>query len=235
MSLRKALALGAALITLAFGAAAQPTPAPSVPYERLQPAQPTDVPAGKIEVIEFFWYGCPHCYRLESTLNPWLKNKPADVVFKRIHAIPSEDWGRWAYIYYTLETMGLLDTLHGKVFDAIHKDRKNLVNAKIMDQWLTENKVDPAKYHEVEQSFTVNAKVKRAAQQTAAYKVDGVPRVFVDGKLYTGPEFAGGEDHIMAAVDEMIAAERKAGMGSGSAAAKDAPKSAAPKDAGKKK
>jgi thiol:disulfide interchange protein DsbA len=229
MSLRKAFALALSLLTLAFGAVAQQ--APSTPYERLQPAQPTDVPQGKIEVIEFFWYGCPHCYRLEPSLNAWLKNKPADVVFKRIHAIPSEAWGLHAYIYYTLETMGLLDQLHDKVFDAIHKDRKNLTNAKILDQWLTENKVDPAKYHEVEKSFTVNAKVKRAAQQTAAYKVDGVPRVFVDGKLYTGPEFAGGEDKIMSAVDEMIAAERKAGAGS--APSKEAPKAAAP--AGKKK
>ena len=229
-SLRKALALAAAMLSLAFGAAAQQ--APATPYERLQPAQPTDVPAGKIEVIEFFWYGCPHCYRLEPSLNAWLKNKPADVVFKRIHAIPNEAWGMHAYIYYTLETMGLLDSLHDKVFDAIHKDRKNLTNAKILDQWLTENKVDPAKYHEVEKSFTVNSKVKRAAQQTAAYRVDGVPRVFVDGKLYTGPEFAGGEDKIMAAVEEMIAAERKAGMGS---AAKEAPKAAPAKDAGKKK
>ena len=227
MSLRKALALAAALLTLAFGATAQQ---PATPYERLQPAQPTDVPQGKIEVIEFFWYGCPHCYRLEPSLNAWLKNKPADVVFKRIHAIPSEAWGLHAYIYYTLETMGLLDTLHGKVFDAIHKDRKNLTNAKILDQWLTENKVDPAKYHEVEKSFTVNAKVKRAAQQTAAYKVDGVPRIFVDGKLYTGPEFAGGEDRIMGAVEEMIAAERKAGMGTAPAAAP----AAASKDAKKK-
>ena len=117
-----------------------------------------------------------------------------------------------------------------KIFDAIHKDRKNLTNAKILDQWLTENKVDPAKYHEVEKSFTVNAKVKRAAQQTAAYKVDGVPRIFVDGKLYTGPEFAGGEDRIMGAVEEMIAAERKAGMGTAPAAAP----AAASKDAKKK-
>src|SRR5690242_4991311 len=105
-SLRKALALAAATLALALGASAQ-QPA-GVPYERLQPSQPVDVPQGKIEVIEFFWYGCPHCYRLESSLNAWLKNKPADVVFKRIHAIPNEAWGMHAMIYYTLETMGLL-------------------------------------------------------------------------------------------------------------------------------
>ena len=218
MSLRKALALAAATLTIAFGAAAQA----DLPYARLTPAMPVDTP-GKIEVIEFFWYGCPHCYRLEPSLNAWLKTKPADVVFKRVHAIPSEAWGLHAYIYYTLEAMGLLDQYHGKVFSAIHEDKKNLANQKILDQWLQANGIDPAKYHEVEKSFSVNAKVKRAAQMTADYKVDGVPRVFVDGKLYTGPEFAGGEDKIMAAVDQMIAAERKAGAGAPAAApAKDA-------------
>jgi protein dithiol oxidoreductase (disulfide-forming) len=222
MSLRHALALAAATLTLAFGAAAQPKP--NVPYERLTPAQPTDA-AGKIEVIEFFWYGCPHCYRLEPSLNQWLKNKPADVVFKRVHAIPNEAWGLHAYIYYTLEAMGLLEQYHSKVFEAIHKDQKNLTNRKILDQWLQQNGIDPAKYHEVEKSFSVNARVKRAAQMTVDYKVDGVPRVFVDGKLYTGPEFAGGEDHIMEAVDQMIAAERKAGAGASTAA----PAAAAPK------
>lgn len=205
MSLRKALAL-AVLALLPLGAAAQS----GLPYERLQPAQPVSEP-GKIEVIEFFWYGCPHCFRLEPSLNAWLKSKPADVVFKRVHAIPNEAWGVHAYIYYTLETMGLVEQYHSKVFDAIHKDSKNLSNAKILDAWLQQNGIDPVKYHEVEKSFTVNSKVKRAAQMTAAYKVDGVPRVFVDGKLYTGPEFAGGEDKIMTAVEQMIAAERQAG------------------------
>src|SRR2546421_1621492 len=96
MPLRKALAL-AALALLPLGAVAQS----GLPYERLQPAQPVSEP-GKIEVIEFFWYGCPHCYNLEPSLNAWLKKKPADVVFKRVHAIPSEAWGLYAYIFYTL-------------------------------------------------------------------------------------------------------------------------------------
>ncbi|HEX3063716.1 MAG TPA: thiol:disulfide interchange protein DsbA/DsbL [Usitatibacter sp.] len=179
------------------------------PWVKLEPAQPTEG-NGKIEVIEFFWYGCPHCYRLEPSLNAWLKNKPADVVFKRVHALPATSWLAHAKIYYTLETMNLVDSLHDKVFDAIHKDNKNLTSEKILDAWLTQNGVDPAKYHEVEKSFTVDTKLKRAAQMTAAYKVDGVPRIVVDGRLSTGPEFAGGEDKIMGAVDLMITAERAA-------------------------
>jgi thiol:disulfide interchange protein DsbA len=214
MSLRKALALAATSLMFSLGAAAQG----ALPYEKLSPPQPTEG-NGKIEVIEFFWYGCPHCYRLEPSLNAWLKNKPADVVFKRVHAIPNEAWGRHAYIYYTLEAMGLLDKYHEKVFDAIHKDQKNLLNRKIRDEWLQQNGIDPQKFSEVEQSFGVNSKVKRAAQMTQEYKVDGVPRIIVDGKYYTGPEFAGGEDKIMGAVDQMIAAERRAGAGSQAAAA----------------
>jgi thiol:disulfide interchange protein DsbA len=204
MSLRNILAAAAALLTLSFAAGAQQ------PFERLTPPQPTEG-GGKIEVIEFFWYGCPHCYRLEPSLNAWLKSKPADVVFKRVHALPSPQWAPHAKIYYTLETMGLVDQLHDKVFDAIHREQKNLTNEKVLDQWLAANGVDPVKYHDVEKSFTVDAKMKRANQQTVAYKVDGVPRVFVDGKYYTGPEEAGGELRIMAAVDQMIAMERKAG------------------------
>ncbi|HEX4330719.1 MAG TPA: thiol:disulfide interchange protein DsbA/DsbL [Usitatibacter sp.] len=189
-----------------------------LPYTKLEPPQPTEG-NGKIEVIEFFWYGCPHCYRLEPSLNAWLKNKPADVDFKRVHALPSAAWAPDAKIFYTLEAMNLVDSLHDKVFDAIHKDNKNLKSPKVLDEWLKQNGVDPAKYHDVEKSFSVDSKLKRANQLTVAYKVDGVPRVIVDGKFATGPEEAGGEDRIMGAVDQMIAAERKAGAGAHAAAA----------------
>jgi thiol:disulfide interchange protein DsbA len=217
MSLRKILAAAAALLTLSFTAGAQQP----LPFQPLNPPQPTEG-GGKIEVIEFFWYGCPHCFRLEPSLNAWLKNKPADVVFKRVHAMPSPAWLPHAKIYYTLETMGLVDQLHDKVFDAIHRDNKNLTNDKILDQWLAANGVDPVKYHEVEKSFTVDAKLKRANQQTVAYKVDGVPRLFVDGRYYTGPEEAGGELRIMAAVDQIIAMERKSMPAAAPAAASPA-------------
>jgi thiol:disulfide interchange protein DsbA len=216
MSFRKVLAAAAALLMLSFGAGAQ-----QKLYEVLSPPQ-ANPEAPKIEVIEFFWYGCPHCFRLEPSLNAWLKNKPADVVFKRVHAVPSPQWIPHAKIYYTLETMQLVDQLHDKVFDAIHKDQKNLLNEKVLDQFLAANGVDPAKYHDVEKSFTVDAKLKRANQLTAAYKVDGVPRVFVDGKYWVGPESANGEELIMAAVDQVIAMERKNGMGASAAPAKPA-------------
>jgi protein dithiol oxidoreductase (disulfide-forming) len=214
MNFRKAIALAASILTLSLGVMAQgPT------YQTLSPPQPTEG-GGKIEVIEFFWYGCPHCFSLEPQVAAWQKTLPPDVVFKRVHAIPNQAWAAHGAIFYTLETMGLVDKLHQKVFDAIHKDNLNLGNQKILGDWLTKNGVDAAKYAEVEKSFSVQSKLQRARQLTVNYKVDGVPRIFVNGRYYTAPEFAGA-DRTFSVVNELVAMARKE-----SAAA---PPSAAPK------
>ncbi len=160
-------------------------------------------------MIEFFWYGCPHCYAMEPTVNAWLKTAPADVEFNRVPAYPSESWGELARVFYTLEAMKVLPQYHGKVFDAIHKDNVNLMNKGKRDDFLKANGIDPAKYAEVEKSFTVVSKVSRARQLTQAYKVDSVPRFFVAGKYYTSGEQAGGNDKIFATIDQMIAVVRK--------------------------
>jgi thiol:disulfide interchange protein DsbA len=204
MSLRNAFALGATLLGLAFGAAAQ---APQQ-YQTLASPQPTGSP-GKIEVLEFFWYGCPHCYTLEPAVDAWAKKAPADVAFARVPAVPSPQWAEAATIYYTLEAMGLLDKYHGKVFDAFHKENKNLSNRKIREEWLSKNGIDVARYNETEKSFSVATKVQRARQLTAAYRVDGVPRIFVAGKYYTAAEFAGGMTQIFPVVDQLVAMARK--------------------------
>jgi protein dithiol oxidoreductase (disulfide-forming) len=203
MKASKALAAAATFLTLAVGAWAQ---APS--YAVLTPPQPVDTP-GKIEVTEFFWYGCPHCYHLEPSVNAWLQKKPDDVVFKRVPAVPSKSWESLAVVYYTLEAMGILEKYHQKVFDAIHKDQQNLGNDNVRDKWLAANGIDAAKYKEVEKSFSVASKVARAKQLTAAYKVDGVPRIFVNGRYYTGPELAGGTEGMFAVVNQMVDVARK--------------------------
>ena len=205
MTLRKLLALAAA--TLCFsapGAFAQQAGT----YATLTPPQPPDG-GGKIEVIEFFWYGCPHCYAMEPAVNQWLKTLPPDVVFKRVPAAPSDAWGEMARVYYTLEAMNLLGEFHQRVFDAIHRDKVNLGNKKTRDEWLSKHGVDPAKYAEAEKSFTVATKMQRAKQLTYAYKVDSVPRVFVNGKYYTAAELAGGGANIFPVVDQLVALSRK--------------------------
>lgn len=206
MSLRKALSLLVAL--LAFASAGSAWSQAGTPYSLLSPPQPTEG-GGKIEVIEFFWYGCPHCYALEPAVNAWLKTAPKDVVFKRVPAFPNEAWGHDAAMFYTLEAMGLLDQYHQKVFDAIHKDKVNFANKAKRDEWLKSNGIDPAKYAEVEKSFSVVSKVSRARQMTQSYKVDSVPRFIVNGKYVTSGEQAGGNEKIFPVIDQIAAMARK--------------------------
>ena len=203
MKLSKLLALAAATLGLAaFTAAAQ-----QQNYAKLEPQQPTDG-SGKIEVIEFFWYGCPHCYALEPELVAWLKKLPPDVEFKRVPA-PMGGWQEGAKIYYTLEVMGVLPQYHEKVFDAIHKEQVNLFNARQREQWLSKNGIDPAKYAAAEKSFSVDTRLKRAMQLAQQYKLDGVPRIVVAGKYYTSSEQAGGAAKVFPVVDQLIDMVRK--------------------------
>jgi len=176
-------------------------------YQKLENPQPTDG-SGKIEVIEFFWYGCPHCYAMEPTVAAWLKTKPADVEFKRVPAYAGS-WVPLASVYYTLEAMGKLDAMHTKVFDAIHRDHANLQNKTVLQKFLKDNGIDPAEYEKVEKSFSVVSKLGRDKDLTIRYQVDSVPRFFVAGKYVTSGDIAGGNDKIMPAIDQAIAAVRK--------------------------
>src|SRR5688572_15058116 len=178
------------------------------PYQQLNPPQPT-IGGGKIEVIEFFWYGCPHCYTLEPAVVSWTKKAGPDVVFKRVHALPSDSWAEHARIYYTLEAMGKVEELHQKVFDAIHKSNLNLANKKIREDWLQKNGVDVAKDAEMEKSFSVATSMNRAKQLTYAYKVDSVPRVAVNGKYVVTTEGAGSIDRVFQIVDQVVGLARK--------------------------
>jgi thiol:disulfide interchange protein DsbA len=213
MFVRKAFALLAALVGLAFGAAAQ-----SQTYSLMNPPQPTEG-GGKIEVVEFFWYGCPHCYALEPEVNAWLKRAPKDVVFKRVPAFPSESWGEAAKVFYTLEAMGVLPQYHQKVFDAIHKEGVNMNNQRQREAWLSKNGIDPAKYEAAEKSFSVDSKLKMARQMTQNYKVDSVPRLVVNGKYYTSAEQAGGAQNVFAVVDQLVDMARRDNGGKTAAAA----------------
>jgi thiol:disulfide interchange protein DsbA len=206
MSLRRIAAFAAALwLAAASGTALAQRPQ----YTLLNPPQPTD--SGKIEVIEFFWYACPHCYHLEPSVAAWQKTAPKDVVFKRVPATTA-GWASLATVYYTLEAMGVLDQYHAKVFDAIHKQNINLANTGLRDAWLAKQGIDVAKYHDVEKSFSVTTKMQRAKQMTASYKIDSVPQLVVDGKYVVSAESAGGQERMFQAVDQAIAVARKEKM-----------------------
>jgi thiol:disulfide interchange protein DsbA len=182
--LRKLLAF-AAVLAIAVPAFAQRPPEEGQEYFALNPPQATESP-GKIEVTEFFWYRCPHCYALEPQLTSWLKQLPKDAQFRRVPAVFNDDWAIDARIFYTLEALGQEEHMHKALFDAIHRQGgvrlRGEAYAKWAAEWLAKNGIDAKKYDETFRSFSVSAKVRRASQMTAAYKFDGVPAIAVNGR-----------------------------------------------------
>lgn len=199
--------LGLFLFALACAGTAQAAVTEGREYTRLSPPQPTDS-GGKVEVIEYFWYGCPHCYALEPTLNRWVKSLPKDVEFRRVPALPTPRWMPLARTYYTLEALGELDRLHGQVFDAIHRDSVRLDQPDVQLEWMAKHGIDKKKFTDAWNSFTVQSKVKRAAQLTQAAKIDSVPSLVVDGKYVASVSTAGGNDQLVAVLNELIAKAR---------------------------
>ena len=197
---RRAL-LAAALSLVASGASAHGTH--DTAYETLSAPQPSRG-EDKVEVIEFFWYGCDHCYRLEPAVHSWLEKKPADVEFRRIPAGGSERWNAMTRLYYSLEALGQIDKLHLRIFDAIHKEGVRLDQPQARDRWLAANGIAPARYAEMEKSFAVQAKTQRAIDLTRAYRIDGVPTLAVGGKYVTSPGRAGGGEKAFQVVNELI-------------------------------
>jgi thiol:disulfide interchange protein DsbA len=178
-------------------------------YLELNPAQPVEAKNGKVEVVEFFWYGCPHCYSLEPHIESWLKKLPPDVEFRRVPAVFNERWGHDAAIFYTIEAMGLADKLHRPLFDAIHKDHLRTDSQAAFGEWLQKNGVEPKKFMDTMKSFGVQSKVRRATQQTIAYKIDGTPAMAVQGRYTVSADQGRTQQGMLQAVDSLVALARK--------------------------
>jgi thiol:disulfide interchange protein DsbA len=201
--------LGAAGLGLMGPAAAQGGPVEGTHYVKL--SQPVPTPGGgKVEVIEFFWYGCPHCNAFEPTLDAWAKRLPADVAFRRVPvAFRDEPFGAHQRIYYALEAMGQLEAVHRKVFYAIHNERARLDKPADIAAFMTKNGVDGTKFLDVYNSFSVQTKCRQAKQLSEAYKIDGVPAIGVQGRYYTSVGLAGSPDRALAVTDFLIQQARK--------------------------
>jgi len=179
-----------------------------IAYTELKPAQP--VPEGKkIDVVEFFWYGCIHCYNLEPVLEPWVKRLPADVEFRRVPAVFNARWERDAAIFYTFESMGLLPKLHRPFFDAIHRDALRSDNDEAMVQWLQKQGVDSKKFFDTLKSFTVQSKTRRAVQLTNAYHVEGTPMMAVQGKYTVSADQGKSREGMLQTVSQLVDKVRK--------------------------
>ena len=174
-------------------------------FAPISPAQPTE-DAAKIEVLEFFSYGCPHCADLDPVLTAWVAKLPADVVVKKVPVtFGRAAWANIAKLYYTLEITGDLHRLEADVFKAIHAERQNLFEEKALTEWVVKKGVDPKKFAETFASFGVMSKVKRGDQMAQAYKITGVPALAVDGKYLIGDM---GFNEKLAVADKLIAKAR---------------------------
>jgi thiol:disulfide interchange protein DsbA len=189
-----------------------------VNYTRLVPAQPTSVPAGQVEVLEFFWYACPHCYAIDPLVESWKKTKPAYVAFSRVHVTWSEGHRSMARLYYTLESLGKLDQLHSEVFKEIHINGNALVASDPNDVAATERLqaafvkkfgISEEQFKKAYHSFSVETALQRADQQVQRYRIDGVPTFVINGKFIADVRTAGSPERLISLVDDLAAQEHK--------------------------
>lgn len=205
------IALAATGAASVLPVAAQGGPVEGVHFLKLSEVAPVSAPAGKIEVVEFFWYGCPHCNALEPALESWIKRLPADVVFRRVPVAFSATHEAHQRMFYALEAMGQLESLHRKIFAAIHTQRQRLDREADQEAFVAANGVDAAKFAELGKSFSVQTRMRQAKQLSMAYKIDGVPALGVQGRFYTAGSLAGDNMRALSVADFLIERARKGG------------------------
>ena len=179
-------------------------------YLVLDKPAPTEAAAGKVEVVEFFWYGCPHCNSFEPQLEAWLKTAPKNVAFRRAPVSFRPDFEPHQRLYYVLEAMGKLDELHKKVFYTIHVEKQPLNSAPLVAAWAEKQGIDPAKFAEMYGSFSVSTKVRKATQLQDSYQVDGVPALGVAGRYYTSASQAKSMDRALLIATHLVGLPKKA-------------------------
>jgi len=198
------MAAGAALLSSALLQAQTRTPVTGSDYKKLDKPAPVDAPAGKVEVLEFFWYNCSHCNLFEPALAAWVRQLPRDVVFKRVPIAFQDSFVPQQRLYYALEEMGLADKLHSKVFAAIHTDKQNLTRSEAILDWVGRQGVDKAAFAAQFDSFSIMIKSSRATQLQTAYQINGVPAVGVAGRYYTDGDLAKNMDRVLQVVDYLV-------------------------------
>ncbi len=196
-------------VGLAGAALVQPAwaQAEGTEFRQVRPEVPTDTP-GKIEVIEFFWYGCPHCNALEPFVREWSAKLPPDVAFRKVHVNFQEV--KHQQLFCTLEAMGKSAELNDRIFHAIHVERNRLDSVDKIADFIAKQGVDRKQFVDTFSSFSVQTRMRKATSLQEAYKVDGVPAIGINGRFYTAPSMAGGNPNALKVADVLIDRERKA-------------------------
>ena len=164
----------------------------NIEYRLIAP-QPVET-GGRIEVIDFFWYGCPYCNELQPALEGWIKRKPADVALRRVPAILRDSWAPHARIYYTLEQLGEVERLHLRVYESYHVGLLHISKPEVMVEWAAANGIDRKRWLDAYNSPAIDAKVERAKELSAAYTVEVTPTLVVDGRYLTSGRHVPGTD-----------------------------------------
>ncbi len=210
------VASSAAMVSLGLGLGASPLAqaqgssfAEGIDYLSLDKRVPTDSEKGRIEVVEFFWFNCPHCNAFEPRFEAWIKTLPKDVDVRRAPVRFRDDFEPQQRMYYVLESLGLVDSMQAKVFKAIHTEHQNLQTFENLAAWSEKNGIPRAKFTELYNSFAVVSRAKRAAQQQDAFKVQGVPALGIAGRFYTDGSLVGNMDKALQVTEFLISEVRK--------------------------
>jgi thiol:disulfide interchange protein DsbA len=207
-TLLSAAALGLAISFSGLSGAQSPKIEEGFDYRILPTPQPLES-KGKVEVIEFFWYGCPHCYDFEPELNAWLKRQPKDVIFRKVPVAFRDDFMPHSQLFYALEAMGKGDALNDKVMYAMHKENKRLMTENEIADWAASQGIDRNIFLATYRSFAVVSKARAARQMADAYRIDGVPTVVMQGRYVTSPSIAGTKAKAISVMEHLEQKIRK--------------------------
>jgi len=177
-------------------------------YVVLDRPVPTDAGPGKVELLEFFWYSCPHCNKFEPTFAQWVKDAPKDVTVRRVPIAFRDDFAPQQRLFYTLEAMDLLGSLHAKVFHAVHEERLPLNTEATILAWIEKQGVDKAKFGDIFKSYAVTSKIKKAVQLQNEFRIEGVPSLGVAGRFYIDGGLAGSMERALKVAESLIAQAR---------------------------
>ena len=215
------LSAAASVAAATLGAAALPGAAQAqaaafkdgADFLTLDKPAPVEAPAGQVEVVEFFWYSCPHCNAFEPQLEAWMKKTPKDVSVRRVPVSFRPDFEPQQRLFYVLEAMGKVEELHKKVFYAIHVEKQALNTADLVAAWAEKQGLNKAKFVEMYNSFSVSTKTRKATQLQDSYQVDGVPALGVGGRYFTSGSLAKNMERALQVTDYLIVQSRKTKSG----------------------
>ncbi|EDT40176.1 thiol:disulfide interchange protein DsbA/DsbL [Burkholderia ambifaria] len=183
------LLLSLGLAAAGFAHASPAAPVSGKDFEVMKSPQPVSAPAGKVEVIEFFWYGCPHCYEFEPTIEAWVKKQGNNIDFKRVPVAFRDDFVPHSKLFYAVSALGISEKVTPAIFNAIHKQKNYLLTPQAQADFLATQGVDKKQFMDAYNSFSVQGQVKQSAELLKSYAIDGVPTVVVQGKYKTGPAY----------------------------------------------